>query len=324
MALLIGNGSSLYRRDGSLVRTPIRITVNPVERAWYAVADQYTTSQGVPDWPMGGYYGWTSTSTVESAAVRMRNDWKSPQTRQIWRNVTSSHDPENIFYQGLWGISMPYEQMRGEAYLQLGGYRFEKPRTLQGLTCTGLKLRISHGGEICAYQNPEYSSAASSNFYGRDWNASSSRSNTWKSQFQNTHWGSGWWWQRVGLFPNLQYLQQHTPAELYDLAQDEIELETGSTEGGLPRGWVNIWTETPFGCIPTATNPYIREYDLSQDIVNAFNNNGGGWVVSLPYVHNAQTIGGVSYEAEPKFTAQLSTWWFCSSFGSYKLIMELE
>ena len=41
MGTLVANGSTLYRRSSKLVRTPITLTLQPVEMAYYSVAGSY-------------------------------------------------------------------------------------------------------------------------------------------------------------------------------------------------------------------------------------------------------------------------------------------
>lgn len=45
MGRLVCNGSALYRRTNLLVRTPISVTLNPVEMAYYSVAGSYNSNQ---------------------------------------------------------------------------------------------------------------------------------------------------------------------------------------------------------------------------------------------------------------------------------------
>ena len=48
MGTLVCNGSTLYRRSSKLVRTPITITLQPVDMAYYAVAGTYN-NQNFPN-----------------------------------------------------------------------------------------------------------------------------------------------------------------------------------------------------------------------------------------------------------------------------------
>lgn len=48
---LIANGTHLYKKNSHLVRTPFTFTLNPDERAYYAVAGAYDTNS----WPKNGF-----------------------------------------------------------------------------------------------------------------------------------------------------------------------------------------------------------------------------------------------------------------------------
>lgn len=48
---LVANGTHLYKKNSHLVRTPYTYTLNPDERAYYAMAGEYTSN----GWPNRGW-----------------------------------------------------------------------------------------------------------------------------------------------------------------------------------------------------------------------------------------------------------------------------
>lgn len=303
MAALISNGSELYRHEGMLLRSPIAVELHPVEMAYYAIAEEYNNLG-----PYGGYWASSSTSSVDYAAERMRDDYRSPGRYQMWRQVTTQHEPENIFYQGRWATSMNYDQGRGEAYMQLAGYRFELP--VSSMNIVGAQLKVIHGGTIIAYQNPEYTSASKNNFYAADWSSPSSRYRNWRDCLQGTMWEGPTWTHKVGIFSGLG----NYPTSMYEGAQDTIDLNTGLMIGGTPTGNVRIWTSGSFGYIPTASWPYSQLYRLSDAFIRDLKRGGGGWVVALPFV-NAD---------EPNYSEDNLYYWLCESHWGYRLVIEYE
>ena len=191
-----------YKKSSHLVRTPITITLQPDEMAFYSVAGVYTSS----NWPNGGFLASGSMNSIKTAGESMRNAYLNPSGKQIWRQVTSSHQPENMFYQGAWATSVGTGNERGEAYMQLGGYHFTLPQGLAALTCTGMRLKVVHGGEVCCYQSAQ--SQNTKNYYGVNY------PQTAASAFRGMGWDQPYWEQRVGMFESLN----NRPAQMYAAA----------------------------------------------------------------------------------------------------------
>lgn len=88
MGTLVANGSTLYRRSSRLVRTPITMTLQPVEMAVYQVAGSYD-NQGFPN---TGFIAEDTEANVKAVGYNMLQAYNNPRdSRQIWRQVNTSH-----------------------------------------------------------------------------------------------------------------------------------------------------------------------------------------------------------------------------------------
>jgi len=102
MEHLIGNGTHLYKKSSHLVRTPMTVTLKPDDRAYYAVAGEYTST----GWPNRG---WIMAGSVQNN-IQVGRDlfnayYNPPSANQRWRKVTTSHDPETCWYQGAYSTT---------------------------------------------------------------------------------------------------------------------------------------------------------------------------------------------------------------------------
>ena len=308
MGILICNGSTLYRRSSSLVRTPISISLAPDSMAFYAVANMY-----VRQFPHGGFVASASMASVSSAGQSMRNAFLNHTSTEdkpmMWRGVDTNHAPENIFHQGNWAPALASNNELGEAYMQLGGYHFTIPQGLASLGVMGASLQITHGGEICCYQSAQ--TGKSQNFFGINYPSN------FRSSFAGTGWDQSSWTQKVGIWETLN----DNAAQMMNSAQAEIELSTGEAIGSPRGGYVRIWSQaesgsaTPDGCIPVTTTPYVRTYALPDSFVTFLNQKQHGWIVTIPQVGTSA----------PAFSpnSSMAYYWLCESHWGYKLLLTL-
>ena len=108
MEHLIGNGTHLYRRSVNntyhLVRTPIVISLNPVDRAYYSIAGHYDST----GFPIAGFYEQTNYNNVIKVGADATYAFAHPPSNlQYWRKVYNAHDPETVWYQGAIHTSAP-------------------------------------------------------------------------------------------------------------------------------------------------------------------------------------------------------------------------
>lgn len=93
-----------YKREGHLVRTPIKIKLQPDQRAYYSVAGSYTSAS----WPDGGFIEQLTYNNVIAMGAACIQALRSPSSAlQMWRSVTTTHDPETVWYQGAYATSAP-------------------------------------------------------------------------------------------------------------------------------------------------------------------------------------------------------------------------
>lgn len=311
MGILIGNGTRLYRRNRLLVRTPLTVTLGPDEMAWYSVADIYKNA-----WPYGGFVASGSRASINSAGATMRDRFIShyspSQKPMIWRKVQNAHKPENIFYQGAWAPSVGSANEVGEAYMQLGAYHFVIPPGLAGLSVTGARLQITHGGEICCYQSAQKGS--SKNFFGINYG---SKGSDFTDAFAGTGWAASTWEQHVGIWEELD----DTARNMMRNAQTTIALSSGEAVGS-PTAYARIWISdtgtTIDGCIPVTTTPYVRTYALPTTFVDFLNQKGHGWIATIPQVNS-------SNPDRPAFlpTTKMAFYWLCESHWGYRLELDM-
>lgn len=302
MATLVGNGSKLYRRANSLVRTPIydTITLLPDDRAWYAIAGDYYN-----DWPNGGfrYPGYTYNANAY-ACYDLLDAFFDGYGTQIWRHVDSGGlDPRNIYYAGRYSTHNPTPDY-SECYEQICAYHFTLPKELRDSEIVGVRWKVQHSGEIICYRSAYAKSK--NNFFTQDW------AEHGFTEVRDQGWDSPYWMQGVGLFQRLN----DNLAQMYNQTTDDVNLETG-LKSGSPNGWEMIWTaRTTDGCIPLCSIPYYRTYQLSETIKNAFDINKGGWIVSIPHHERISND-------EPLYISEEMFYWLCSSFKTEALEVDV-
>lgn len=305
MGILIGNGTRLYRRNRLLVRTPLTVTLGPDEMAWYSVAGIYKNEM-----PYGGWVAQATMNSISEAGKSMRsafrNHTSTAEKPMIWRKVNTGHAPENVFYQGAWAPSIGQQNERGEAYMQLGAYHFVLPPGLAGLSVTGARLQITHGGEICCYQSAQ--NGSNRNFFGINY----------PSNFSAAFSGKGWdeptFEQKVGIWEELD----DDAYGMYGSAQTTLQLSTGEAVGSATayaRIWIADTGTTIDGCIPVTTTPYVRTYSLPLSFATFLNQKGHGWIVTIPKVND--TAPGFSP------TSTMAFYWLCESHWGYRLELDM-
>jgi len=182
MGRLVCNGNTLYRRSSMLVRTPITLTLQPVEMAYYSVAGTY----GSNNYPDTGFIAENTLANVKQMGYEMLRQYASPtDPRQIWRQVNTSHQPETVWYQGAFATSaktIAQTYTKCEAYGQLGAYKFQLPQGLRGLQVTDAIVKWTNGGAVIAYQSA--GNKSSQNALWR--NSSLTTDKTWFMNFAAT------------------------------------------------------------------------------------------------------------------------------------------
>lgn len=290
-----------YKKSGHLVRTPITITLQPDERAVYQVAGTYR-QEGSVWWADGGFIAQGTVANVREMgynclqALLSHGDW-----RMDWQQVTGSHDPEMVWYQGAYATSAPN---RGaslqscEAYCQMAAYHFTVPSGLQALDISSATLKFQNGGAIECYQ-----SAANQSANNKLWVNSSTIPNprTWYAEF--------------GVLNSLGHIQTIAVAPY-----DEFDLATAS---GTPTGARDLWGRTSTnadGGIPTLLAPVQCSVSMGTATKTAMQNNmqTGFWVAAY---FNADVSNLNNYN--PHYINSTNGYWGCVSLWGLQMQMEL-
>ena len=266
--------SHFYKRDGHLVRTPIKVRLQPDEKKIYQIGDQRTADQ-LGYLHSGFRISYTNVESVQQAGYMLVNQMLNGTP--YWLDASGPHKPEFVFYQGAYACSTPYiyqgEQM-SEAYAQLCGYHFSVPQNLQG-KYDSVQVNFVNLGAVWAYgqskgANPNNTNINSSPF--------GPPANPWSFPFYflNT--------------PTCNYHQTYINANFpYDLVNVS---EYGST--GDFKGYHDLWEinnqSTTDGCLPTLTTPVTQSYNLGATTLSGFKANNGGWILpSIIPVLNSST-----------------------------------
>lgn len=317
MSHLVGNGTHLYRRDGHLVRTPIlkTLTLVPDEMAYYDVAGSYRN-----DLPTGGFVGSSEHySQIAPTGKLMRRNYANltgivHPGPQIWRQITSSHLPEFIFYQGAWSTS--HGNTLPEAFIKIPAYHFTIPQTYNGWAVQAATLSIIHGGTILQQMMTRNSG---------QYFATQAPTSLLPS---DSDWRGAGWSMDFGLYQSLNT----DPCYMHDDAIDTILLDTNRATGSLNQGASNarlIWSNSAItytdGCIPVTSSPWTQTASLSANFCAALSAGMGGWIVGTPPV--AVTSGDtdlVGYDY-PFFNPGSGNpgYWLCCSFWGFGLTVTL-
>ena len=298
MARLIAHSTSKHylKRSSHLVKTPIKITLQPDERAFYSVAGSYSNQ-----WPAAGFIGQNTQTGVKNVGSSCVGSYLIPtQSNQIWRKVTTSHDPEMVWYQGAYATSagtLAAALTSGEAYIQLCGYHFSVPAGLADLDVTGIKVSFTSGGGVQIYQSAAGHSTNNSALKGKyDFS-------TWNVPFTVT--------------PNLV-----KPSDLMQLPYDtgpDILADAGGFVG--TRDLWGFGSSNRDGGIATLTTPVTKSFNMGSSTVAAFNANKGGWIVPYVYASNSQGINIFGYY--PYYIPNNPGWWGCVSLWGLSIEISL-
>ncbi len=315
----------LYKWGGHLLRQPLiitkPITLNPVERAYYAVAGQYRNG-----FPVGGVCGVNGITVgklmrkyyMGSTTVQRPGD-------QIWRQVTTSHDPELIFYQGNWATSARFDGASvgatHEAFLQLAGYRFEIPQEYRSSIIVGATLSVIHGGTILQHEDPYSHKCDLDEPTCFAANAS-----------QGLLPGIGFrekWHLHIGVFGRLN----DEPGSWVKDFQQEADFNTIGFQGVVndpPRSSRQIWYYDSLyshsGYIPVSTAPWVEQVNLNAAAVQAIISNNGGWIVIAPDVGYSSFDDRDTSEDYPFYTpgSNYGSFWLCTSIWGYGLKLLIQ
>lgn len=319
---LVGNGSHLYRRSSHLVRTPIvkTITLAPDEMAYYDVAGSYNSAM-----PTAGVIADSEHySQIALVGKKMRKYYLNQTTRpsqyQIWRQVTTSHEPEFIFYQGAYSTAAG--NTRPEAFMKLCAYHFTIPAQYAPLAVASATLKITHGGTILQHYGATVQTVVSSYMPQFAANASTSLLEA------NSEWRTGWV-QQFGLYQTLN----NEPSQMHEQALQDITLDTHLTQGTLNNGvtngrliWDNTYVSYTDGYIPVTNSPWVQSVALEADMLYALNGNRGGWIVGTPNVSTSTNASADTANDYPFYDPGSSNpaWWLCCSYWGFALQVTLS
>lgn len=295
MNRLVSNGVHLLKRAGHLVRTPIRIKLNPDARAYYSVSGSYNSN----NWPGSGFIAQSTYDNCWSVGYDCLRAYISPNNPlQIWRSVTTSHDPETCWYQGAFATSETSIErtfMSCEAYIQLGAYHFTIPEGLRGLNLTGATVSFTNGGGIECYQSA---------------GLRSSHNRALKGRFNFT----------TNFLPFYAVTSLKQPRSVmaapYDAAVDIY------ADGGGFVGLRDLWGFTGTsrdGAIPTLTSPATKTFRMSESTLSVMRAGNGAWIVPADpaYVNSARNYG-------PYYVNSYNGYWACESVWGLKMEVELS
>lgn len=301
MDVLIGNGSKLYTRARALVRTPIRIHLNPMERAYYPVAGVFNSG----GWPVEGFIAQGTYNNVIMVGGNCLSNYGRPTTNKpyFWRKVgdTSGHDPETVWYQGAYATSassLGLSYASCEAYVQLGAYRFSIPRSFSSLSVKNVTVKFTSGGGVQCIGSPATRNYQNCPLKGY------SNFNQWYLPFFVTE--------------ILPFPQEYGPhGDPYD-AKFDILADTGECRAARDL-WVRNSSNMDGG-IPTLTNPVSRQYDMGANTLSYVNGHRTFWITPLvDWVYNSSTLGGYA----PYYVNTYNGWWGCISLWGLSVDVEL-
>lgn len=317
MSHLVGNGTHLYRRSSHLVRTPIVKTLSlaPDEMAYYDVAGSYNSNL-----PTAGFVADGENYTYVTAVGKlMRRNYAclagtTHPGPQIWRKVTTSHQPEFIFYQGAWSTAAG--NTRPEAFMKIPAYHFSIPTKYAQFTVTAATLSMQHGGTILQ----KMMTRNSGQYFAANAPTSLLASNSdWRQS----------WDISLGLHSSLST----DPCYMHSSAIDTAALDVNLTQGTLNRGgtynarkiWDNTFVSYTDGYIPVTDTPWTQSISLSSSFAAALTTGMGGWIV--PTIPVAVTSGTTdTYGSDyPYFTPGSANpgYWLCVSFWGFSLSVTL-
>ena len=317
MPHLVGNGSHLYRRSSHLVRTPIvkTLSLSPDEMAYYAVAGSYNsaipTAGFIPDGENWSYIAPVGKLMRRNYACLVGTTHPGPQ---IWRQVTTSHLPEYIFYQGAWSTAAG--NARPEAFMQIPAYHFTIPQKYSNFTVSSATLSLIHGGTILQKMMTRNSGQY---FAANAPTRLLSSDSDWRRS-----WGIG-----LGLYPSLST----DPCYMHNDVIDTVALDSHLTTGTLNRGgtynarkiWENTFVSYTDGYIPVTDTPWTQSIALSANFNAALTTGMGGWIVPTHDV--AVTSGDTDTDLDyPYFNPGSSNpgYWLCVSFWGFSLSVTLS
>ena len=323
---LIANGSRIYRYGSHLLRTPLRKTINitPDAMAYYSVAGTYLNAT-----PTGGVIGTGGQNAYENAiraGKQMRRQYLGLTTtpgRQIWRSVTTSHQPELVFYQGAYSTTTGnYNQ--SEAYLQIPAYHFTVPQKFADFAVTGGSLKIAHGGTVLQHQSVKTITTVGAYMprFAVDVTDSGvlAAGNPWR----------GDWTQDICVFGSVDT----DPVRMVALATQSVSLNTsrsyGSLNGGESANGIKIWDNTFVsyndGFVPRTDSPWTQQITLTPAMLSAVSRIGGGWVVPRPNVGVSSSDSTDTANDYPFYYPSSNSpgWWICCTFWGFSITVTLE
>lgn len=334
----------LYKFDGHLLRTPLykQLQLTPDAMSYYDVAGSYMSAM-----PTAGVVSTTETNiwlnTVKSGKT-MRGYYlqSGTPTAQIWRAVTTSHEPEFVFYHGAFSPSansMQGGMAYGEAFVKIPAYHFSIPQELAGFRVVSGALTVTHGGCIHSYGFPKTGLVATRrDNYGMAYYAAQCPTSRLAA---NDEWRTNWT-HKLGVYSALD----NDLRTMHANGTEDVELDTCRTLGGglvddlyyLDQGrynkvvgqrviWSNTYTGYYDGSIPVSPNPWVQQITLGAATLAKIAALGGGWLVFTPEVavssgryDNTSTDYPFYY---PSNTTSYA-WWLCCSYWGFGLKLTME
>lgn len=311
MSTLVSNGTRLYRKSGSLVRTPITVAVAADAMQTYEVAGNYH-QVGSVWYPVGGWTDVKSLANCTAVGYRCNSAYlNASDFRQVWRTVTNGQLPETVYYQGQYstsGANLAQCQGQVEAYWRLGAYHFSIPASLQGLAVSSAKVTFNLGGEVTGYGSAQ--SSSSRNEKG------------WKNLSDTNY------------FTFCVVSSLGTPSQIFAAQPngDDIDMDalTRATASGVtPTAWRDLfefsgasWTSNyPDGTIPILSGSPTHTFSLGAGNIAAVNANiaSGFWIVPLT---NVAVYSSTNYL--PMWSQALDYYWACVSAWGLSLEVTVD
>lgn len=350
MSYLVGNGQKLYRRSGSLVRSPIfkTLTLYPNAQLCHDIGDTYKQVLPTRDFlsQNTGYYAIDAGHKMRKAYLyRQDPSHDSSGWLQIWRNnnIFGNNDTGYVFYNGNYSPAWGY--MSGAAFIRLAAYRFTVPAdyigfgwTIAGMTVTtinhGIVLTSGRAGEKKTQTNrrPVFTMDASSDILPSD--------SDWRD---STRTGI-----KMGVF-STAFLEANgtasRPMNLYSQCQHPLTLTNPRTDACDNLGsscayplwitWPDNSVQYADGNIIHARNPYYEVHPVSPEFLSAANgllSGGSFYVTMIPAVGdsgiNERTVTANDYpyyymtgtNLGPSFPKD---WWLCERVQIANVVIDL-
>jgi len=336
MYRLVSNGAHLYKKDGHLVREPINMPVDvvpltPDGRSYYSVAGFYYNGTI----PCAGVIG----NDIVTVGKLMRKYYLGSTSverpgNQFWRQVTSAHDPEFVWYQGSFNISENSITPPGkcEAYMQLAAYHFTIPSEYRGRNIVGAALSVIHGGTVFQHKDPyshycplQLERPGDENYGQKTCFSTDLRSVDYPgNSFDNP------WNMNIAVLSQLN--DEPCTIDWQMQADFNTHLKQGHVNDENCASKRQLWyteglVNTKSGYIPVTTSPWVQSIPLNAACISAIRSNNGGWVVVAPNVGYSNFDDRDTFAMDYPFfypNSRDNNSWLCCSMWGYGLSLSIQ